>query len=224
TGTTTGTTTGTPTDTAPDPATGTAPAEQPPQDPVAGPVPSGPAAPVPSSGPVATGSTTAQATPSAVTQQVFDRIERLVVAGDGTHRISLRLDPGTLGEVRLMLTVRAGRVSVRIAADDEARRALVHGAPELQRLLESQGAGDVRVNVRSLTAAPQPGPPSWLTHDLPGSPMGSADTGSGTGHQGTAAWTRDAATATDGHRGRVVDPGPVQPSRSAPPVGVDVRM
>jgi len=169
-----------------------------------------------------------------VAHQVFDRIERLASSGDGTHRVTLRLDPGSLGEVRVMLTVRDGRVRVRLAAGDEARLALTQGVPDLQRLLQRHGAGEVRVDVTafaSSTSQPsgqqadsqQPGPQSGQPHDLSGTHTGREDSGSGTGHQGASARTRGATTARDGAQDRAQPPDSVEPRRSTP-LGVDVRM
>ncbi|WP_028656832.1 flagellar hook-length control protein FliK [Nocardioides sp. J54] len=89
----------------------------------------------------------------AVVQQVFPEVTRMAsTAGNGTHRITLTLQPEQLGEVRVTLVVRDGSVQVRLAGGDGAEGAAVHralasGAPELQRLLERTGA-EARVSVR----------------------------------------------------------------------------
>ncbi|MEV5001599.1 flagellar hook-length control protein FliK [Nocardioides sp. LML1-1-1.1] len=89
----------------------------------------------------------------AVVQQVFPEVTRLVsTASNGTHRITLTLQPEQLGEVRVTLVVRDGSVHVRLAGGDGVEGAAVHralagGAPELQRLLERTGA-EARVSVR----------------------------------------------------------------------------
>ncbi|HWJ66557.1 MAG TPA: flagellar hook-length control protein FliK [Nocardioides sp.] len=95
----------------------------------------------------------------AVVQQVFPEVTRMSqvasTGGNGTHRITLTLQPELLGEVRVTLVVRDGSVQVRLAggagasADESAalHRALASGAPELQRLLERTGA-EARVSVR----------------------------------------------------------------------------
>ena len=82
---------------------------------------------------------------------------RLVTAGNGTHRVTLQLEPEALGEVRVVLTIRDGEVHVRLAAGEDAQRALREGAPELRRLLELAGASDTEISVRDLTRGPHQG-------------------------------------------------------------------
>jgi hypothetical protein len=86
----------------------------------------------------------------AVPGQVFPEVVRLSQSGPGTHRLTLRLDPGTLGEVRVTLTVRDGEVQVRLAAQHDAREVLAQAAPDLRRLLEQSGSIDARVAVADL--------------------------------------------------------------------------
>lgn len=107
----------------------------------------------------------------AVVQQVFPEVTRIVSTvgtpggpGNGTHRITLTLQPEQLGEVRVTLVVRDGAVHVRLAGADGAEgvavdRALASGAPELQRILERGGA-DARVTVRDAFAPLLPGTPT----------------------------------------------------------------
>ncbi|MCX6400734.1 MAG: flagellar hook-length control protein FliK [Propionibacteriales bacterium] len=92
----------------------------------------------------------------AVVTQVFPEITRLVSSGNGTHRITLTLQPAQLGEVRVTLVVRDGAVRVRMsgeAGDSVVRQALATGAPELQRMLERAGATEARVLVRDPSSA-----------------------------------------------------------------------
>lgn len=87
----------------------------------------------------------------AVATQVFPEVTRLASSGNGTHRITLTLQPAQLGEVRVTLVVRDGAVRVRMsgeAGDGAVRQALASGAPELQRMLERAGATEARVLVR----------------------------------------------------------------------------
>ncbi|RNL80242.1 flagellar hook-length control protein FliK [Nocardioides marmorisolisilvae] len=97
-----------------------------------------------------TAPTPAVTTTVSVPDQVFDRITGLTSAGNGTHRITMKLQPEALGEVRVVLTVRDGAVHVRLAAGQEARAALLEGSPELKQLLERAGATDAKVVVREL--------------------------------------------------------------------------
>ncbi|MFW6867092.1 flagellar hook-length control protein FliK [Nocardioides sp. CPCC 206347] len=99
----------------------------------------------------------------AVVAQVFPEVTRLASSGNGTHRITLTLQPAQLGEVRVTLVVRDGAVRVRMsgeAGDGAVRQALATGAPELQRMLERAGATEARVLVRDVNAAPQLGMPT----------------------------------------------------------------
>ncbi|QSR25028.1 hypothetical protein CFH99_05270 [Nocardioides aromaticivorans] len=117
----------------------------------------------------------------AVVQQVFPEVTRFVSTvtatapgsagpANGTHRITLTLQPEQLGEVRVTLVVKDGAVHVRLAGGEGIEGAAVHRAlageaPELQRLLERTGA-EARVTVRdpfapllpSTTPSPQAGP------------------------------------------------------------------
>ena len=90
---------------------------------------------------------------SAVTGQVFPEVARLITRGDGTQRLTVKLNPEALGEVRIVLTVRNGDVHVRMAGNDAAHQALLNGAPELQRLLERAGAGSSQIVVGDGSAA-----------------------------------------------------------------------
>lgn len=101
----------------------------------------------------------AQTTPveRAVAAQVFPEVTRLASSGNGTHRITLTLQPAQLGEVRVTLVVRDGAVRVRMsgeAGDGAVRQALASGAPELQRMLERAGATEARILVRDVNATP----------------------------------------------------------------------
>ena len=116
----------------------------------------------PPGGPLTTGAVAAPpvsvpvaATPvsQAVATQVFPETARLVGSGDGVHRIVLQLNPKALGEVRVVLTVRAGDVQVRFAAGDEVRAALLATSSDLHRLLEQAGAQSARVEVRDASGA-----------------------------------------------------------------------
>ncbi|MEI5675464.1 MULTISPECIES: flagellar hook-length control protein FliK [unclassified Nocardioides] len=112
----------------------------------------------------------------AVPGQVFPEVVRLSQSGPGTHRVTLRLDPGTLGEVRVTLTVRDGEVQVRLAAQHDAREVLAQAAPDLRRLLEQSGSVDARVAVADLTTG--------TTTDTSGDRPYGGDRGAGTDADG----------------------------------------
>lgn len=130
--------------------------------------------------------------PSALVRQVLPAITRQAGAGHGTHRLTVALQPEHLGEVRVTLVVRDGSVQVSLAAD-AAKQALVHGAPELRRLLEQEGLGDARVVVR----------------DLPQDP--SSREGAGSQGQRETAWSQPQRSSAD------PDPGGRDPQRQEAP-------
>ncbi len=117
----------------------------------------------------------AGAVTKAVVQQVFPEVTRFVSTvtaptpgttgpANGTHRITLTLQPEQLGEVRVTLVVRDGAVHVRLAGAEGADGAAVHRAlageaPELQRILERTGA-EARVTVRDPFASLLPPAPA----------------------------------------------------------------
>ena len=118
----------------------------------------------PQAGAQAAGTTqTAPSTPAGrpeaahVTGQVFPEIGRLVSRGDGTQRITLKLAPEALGEVRVVLTVRDGDVQVRMIGSEQAQQALRAGAPELQRLLDLAGASSSQIIVGDQGSSPDAG-------------------------------------------------------------------
>lgn len=101
-----------------------------------------------------TATTTAPSTRAAsVAEQVQLQVTGMASRGDGTHRIRLTLNPESLGDVSIVLTVRRGAVEVTLAAGGQARVALEQSSPELQRLLELAGARSSTVAVRELVTA-----------------------------------------------------------------------
>jgi hypothetical protein len=165
------------------------------------------------------------AAPQHVTRQVFPEVSRLVSRGDGTHRITLDLNPESLGEVRVVMTVRDGAVHVRFAAGHEAGRALLDGSAELNRLLGAAGASETRIVVRELSAASLP------TTSTADGTLAGQDPGLGSDrhrphdeHAGTRADT----PATDGMHDRTTaganPPRSIQPVTRTRTAGVDVTM
>jgi flagellar hook-length control protein FliK len=133
-----------------------------------------------------------------VTAQVFGEVTSLVSRGNGTHRISLTLHPDQLGEVRVVLTMRAGEVHVRLAAGQEARSALVEGSPELSRLLERAGATAARVVVRDLPALTTASAGSTHTStSTPTTDSSSTSTGTSAGLGGDRSPNQQARTLAD---------------------------
>ncbi len=132
------------------------------------------AAPTGSGGPAAGSATT-------VTGQVLPEVERLVTRGDGTQRVTVKLAPEALGEVRIILTVRRGEVHVRMTGSQAAQDALLQGQSDLHRLLAGAGATSSSVQVGDRVAtlgnALGAGPES-------GGPDNRSDTGSGSWDDG----------------------------------------
>lgn len=92
-----------------------------------------------------------------VAGQVFPEVLRASANNDtGTSRVTVKLNPESLGEVRVVLTQRRGGLEVTLAAGSDAQRALSDGAPELRRLLESVGRADSRILIRDLPTGPLP--------------------------------------------------------------------
>ncbi|MGZ4464420.1 MAG: flagellar hook-length control protein FliK, partial [Nocardioides sp.] len=175
---------------------------------------------------------------SRVTHQVFPEVLRVAGLGDGPKRVTVRLQPESLGEVRVVLTSRRGELQVSLAATGDAHRALLEGAPELRRLLEVIGNPDARVTVRDLpgstgTAPAAPATGSGLLGSDARDGLAGGGAGSGTGTGGSAGQTasdpqgrrtpRGSSTAMDGV------PGATDPSRRTESVtrartGLDVTV
>lgn len=146
--------------------------------------------------------TTATTPVAPVAHQVFPEVVRLTTSTEGPQRVTIRLNPEALGEVRVVLTERRGMLEVSLSAGSEARRALLEGTPELQRLLDAVGRGDSRIVVRDATGLP-------VTAPAPGSATSSSSgqTGAGT------TWSGDLS----GGAGRSgADTAPDQDRRHAP--------
>jgi hypothetical protein len=135
-----------------------------------------------------------------VTGQVFPDVARLVTRGDGTHRLTVKLTPEALGDVRVVLTVRNGQVHVRMTGSEAAQNALLNGAGELHRLLDRTGASTTHIVVGDRTAGDAGLGSSAQDNrsDLSGSQDRTPD-GAGNHSNDRNAGTRDGATsARDG--------------------------
>jgi len=200
---------------------------------------------------LSTPATDAARTPAPVTTQVIPELTRLVSQGDGTHRMTLRLQPAALGDVRVVLTVRGGEVRVSLAAGTEAQSALLADAPALHRMLAGTGAESTRIVVRDLAGA-QPGtlaPPSSAAtpnSTQPSAPVAPSTASTGVGADGTGAfgpghhsspgqgssgegqaWTPGRTPATDGRSTDGSHPATrqtIDQDTVTPTVGVDVTM
>ena len=107
-----------------------------------------------------------------------------------------------------MLTERRGVLEVSLSANSEARRALLDGTPELQRLLDAVGRGDSRIVVRDGAGVPVAAPaPGASTTGTSSGQAGSGMSWSGdlSGGAGTGAGRSGAETGPD--QGRHPMPG-----------------
>lgn len=152
------------------------------------------AAPRPSAPAGPTGTSTA-----AVLDQTMPVVNRLVSRGDGTHRITLRLHPADLGEVRVTVTVRADKVDVTLAAGATARDALAAGSAQLRGLLADTGHTPGALTLRDLPAGSAPSAQVQLGQAAqasqagapgqPGQPGSSGQAGQPGQHAQTGAWS-----------------------------------
>ncbi|GAB2873569.1 flagellar hook-length control protein FliK [Nocardioides pacificus] len=213
------------------------------------------AAPAPTglgvNGPTATVATTAvdgtaPAAQARVTEQVFPEVVRIAGNGNGMQRLTLRLQPENLGEVRVVLISRPGeQLVVSLAAGAEAQESLLNGSSELRRLLETIGNGDARIVVRDL-ASGAPGVSQSTAGQQTSqqfgqqlsqqygsdflSDLGSGASGSGDGdpdgepNTDQHAGTRGSSSAMDGTDGAATSPHRVDPVTGARTAGIDVTV
>jgi flagellar hook-length control protein FliK len=106
-----------------------------------------PPAPVVSAAPV---SAPAAVDPVALADQVLTTVTPLRRGPDGTHVLTMRLDPGHLGPVTVVAEVKGGAIRLElIAAVPAAQKALEQAAGDLRRDLADAGFGSASVDVRS---------------------------------------------------------------------------
>jgi flagellar hook-length control protein FliK len=177
--------------------------------------------------------------PATVTRQVFPEVVRVAQSTTGTQRVTVRLQPEALGEVRVVLTSHRGELRVSFSAEGQARQAILEGAPELRRLLEAAGTGEARIVVRDLpglaTGSPsssqhtgQPGP--GVRQDAPGHQPGyqlGNQTGNQTGSQpggDRQPPTNGRTTATDGTQDATTPSRRTDAVTRARAAGLDVTM
>jgi hypothetical protein len=97
--------------------------------------------------------------PEALAEQVLTGVTPLRRGPDGTHHLTLRLDPGHLGPLTVVAEVRNGAIRLELTAlVPAAQEALRQAAGDLQRDLADAGFGNASVDVRSGdTGARDPG-------------------------------------------------------------------
>ena len=172
------------------------------------------------------GTTPAASVPhTAVTNQVFPDVARLMTRADGTQRITLRLTPDNLGEVKIVLTVRDGAVQVDLSASTLAAEALRSGAHQLHRLLELAGATSSQIRVIDPSTGNSTTPSDSQSQDGFARP-GSDGTGRQSRYPDHHARMRDGDTlARDGSTPGAASPLTMPNQDSpAPYLGVDVTI
>lgn len=198
------------TDQSPVPTTGLAPASTEPTgtpSPTVAPITAATAPTTVLTSTTATDAAAPAADPHHVIDQVFsDVIQVAGRAGSGPQRVTVRLHPEDLGEVRVVLSQRDGQLQVSLTVSDQAHATLAQGSDELRHLLAAAGHSDPRIVVRDQSGTTtttsvtptNPTAPSGLTGDSAGW-TGNGDNGS------AAAWAD--ADASDQHRPRSHDLG-----------------
>ncbi|MEO5981795.1 MAG: flagellar hook-length control protein FliK [Pedococcus sp.] len=142
--------------------------------------------------------------------QVLSAVSPLLTGPDGTHRVTVTLEPENLGKVRVQLTLSGGEVALHlIAADAATRETLRLGLPELRAQLEQSGLRTAGMDVQSGSA------------DLFGQAGAGAGTGGGTAPRAGHGAIPTHRTAT--HDAVQATPNPTARSLSHD-VALDVRM
>jgi flagellar hook-length control protein FliK len=94
--------------------------------------------------------------PAALAAQVVTGVTPLRQGPDGTHHLTLRLDPGHLGPVTVVAEVKNGSIRLELTAVvPAAQEALRQAAGDLRRDLADAGFGSAAVDVRSGDAGAQ---------------------------------------------------------------------
>ncbi|WP_406833092.1 flagellar hook-length control protein FliK [Pedococcus sp. KACC 23699] len=88
--------------------------------------------------------------PLSTQAQVLGAVSPLLTGPDGTHRVTVHLEPENLGKVRVQVSLSGGEVALHlIAADAVTRETLRLGLPELRAQLEQSGLRTADMDVRS---------------------------------------------------------------------------
>lgn len=157
---------------------------------------------------------------SPVLDQMLSEVPRMVSRGDGTHRLTLKLHPADLGELRLTVTVKNGAVDVTVAAGRAAREALRDGSPELRSLLQLTGHTAGQLVIRDLpgTGAAPAATQAWATTGGSNAQPGGDQQATTFGQHGEPRQQHGSQAGRPefpGHRGR---DGSGQPDREPPPL------
>jgi flagellar hook-length control protein FliK len=127
----------------------------------------------------------AGATPPPVVEQVVNRLSMLRSGPDGTHKLTMRLDPVELGPIKIIAEVREGSLKLElIAAVPAAQDTLRQAMGELRRELANAGFSSATVNVQQ--GGPDSGAAQTSSNGLTG---GSGGSGNGQPSGDRPGWT-----------------------------------
>jgi hypothetical protein len=102
-------------------------------------------------------------------------LARLRTGPDGTHQLTIHLNPEELGPISVVAEVRGDNLSVHLSgATDAGREALRAALPQLERLLRDGGFASCTVDVGREAVPDRSARPAWsMTGDgQPGGPHG----------------------------------------------------
>jgi hypothetical protein len=98
--------------------------------------------------------------------QLAVRLAPLRSGPDGTHSLTIHLNPEELGPISVVAQVRGDELSVHLTgATDAGRDALRAGIPQLERELRDSGFVSCAVDVGRDTAQDRSGRPAWTAGD-----------------------------------------------------------
>jgi flagellar hook-length control protein FliK len=87
---------------------------------------------------------------SSMSQRILHIITQMNDQGEKTHRALLRLQPGKLGTVEIDIRLEDGRLSVRIAAMDDATRQMMEAEiNRIRAVLEAQGFEELSLQLET---------------------------------------------------------------------------
>jgi hypothetical protein len=116
--------------------------------------------------------------------QIAMKLAPLRVGPDGTHQMTIHLNPEELGPISVVAQVRGGELSVQLTGSTQAgREALKEALPQLEQQLRDGGFETLAVNVREAPRLDAAARPAWA---------------GGPGHSATDNATTGTATTTAG--------------------------
>jgi hypothetical protein len=114
-----------------------------------------------STAPASQSAPAAQAPPLPPAAQVALRLAPLRVGPDGTHQLTIHLNPEGLGPISVVAEVRGDELSVRLTGTTTGADALKAALPQLEQQLRDGGFSTVAVDVREAPRLDQALRPAW---------------------------------------------------------------